>query len=374
MRFILLHPAGLAALAALVAPILVHLLLRRRARRVPFPSLRFVRPANAAAVRLRAITDWPLLMVRCAIVAAAALALARPLLVTPARRAAWDARTARAIVVDVTPTAGDPSAAVAEERHGAFNSTIIRSTAIDAGIAEAVAWLDTAPPARREVVVISDFQLGTVDRLTVDCVPESVGVRFRQTTPAAPSLAEPAVQINVHAPVPERAVADAALRAAGQESTAPDRGAHRRAVAIYTRGVRPPEELGRLRAPWMAAVAAGLPNARTGAIDERSMLVVLDTPASSFELPRAIRSIRRALLAPTAWRELEPERLPSATLAAWSRPAPPIGGVDGENADRDDRRWFWLAALAFIGLETWLRRRVDARTSEVSIGETVRAA
>ena len=57
-------------------------------------------------------------MVRCAIVAAAALALARPLLVTPARRAAWDARTARAIVVDVTPTAGDPSAAVAEERQG----------------------------------------------------------------------------------------------------------------------------------------------------------------------------------------------------------------------------------------------------------------
>lgn len=374
MRFILLNPAGLTALTALAAPILVHLLLRRRARRVAFPSLRFVRPANAAAVRFRAITDWPLLVVRCAIVAAAALALARPLLVTPARRAAWDARTARAIVVDVTPSAGDPSAVVAEERDGPFRSTLIQSDAIDDGIAEAIAWLEAAPPGRREVVVVSDFQLGAIDRLSIERVPRSVGVRFRQTPSAKPSLPEPGVQISVRAPDRERAMAEAALRAAGQESGASDRSGNGRLVVIYTADIPPPEELGRLRAPWMGAIAGALPSARTGASDARSMVVVLDAPASSFELPRTIRTIRRVLLAPAAWQELQNDRMPPVTLEAWSRPAPPIGVVDAEHGDRDDGRWFWLAALAFIGIEAWLRRRMDARPSQVSTGETARAA
>jgi hypothetical protein len=124
----------------------------------------------------------------------------------------------------------------------------------------------------------------------------------------------------------------------------------------------------------MAAAATVVANARAGAVDERSMVVVLDAPASSFELPRSIRAIRRALLAPSAWQELEPDRMPAATLAAWSRPAPPIGGVTAEQADEDDGRWFWLATLAFIAIETWLRRRMDAGRAERSAVETARAA
>jgi hypothetical protein len=370
MRLILLNPGGLAALVAVAVPVVVHLLLRRRARRILFPSLRFVRPSNAAAVRLRSITDWPLLLVRCAIVAAAAFALTRPLLVTPARRDAWNARTARAIVVDVTPTAGDLSAYVEEERRGAFTSTVIRAQAIDEGIAEAVGWLRAAPPARREVLVLSDFQLGTIDRLTIDRVPDSVGVRLRQVASKGPSVAEPDVQITVQASERDSALAQAALRAAGQESGRPSD----RRVVIYTQGTRPPDSLGSLRAPWMAAAATVVANARAGAVDERSMVVVLDAPASSFELPRSIRAIRRALLAPSAWQELEPDRMPAATLAAWSRPAPPIGGVTAEQADEDDGRWFWLATLAFIAIETWLRRRMDAGRAERSAVETARAA
>ncbi len=369
MRLILLNPAGLASLIGLAAPILVHLLLRRRARRVPFPSLRFVQPSHAAAVRLRAITDRRLLCIRCAVVAAAALALARPLLVTPDRRDGWNARTVRAIVVDATPSAGRPSAAVDEERRTAFRSTVIQSEAIDDGIAEAVNWLTAAPPARREVVVLSDFQRGTVDRVMVDRVPASIGVRLRQIISEARSIAEPEVRVTVQAPARDRAAAEAALRAAGQGSDA-----SRRTVAIYTRDAEPPCGVGRLLAPWMAAVAPAVANARTGAIDARSMVIALDAPTSSFELPRTIRAVRRALLAPAAWRELEPDRLPQAALAALSRPSQPIADADMKQAEEPDGRWLWLAGLAFIGLETWLRRRLDAGLSKPSAEEQPRAA
>jgi hypothetical protein len=376
MRLILLSPAGLASLIGLAAPILVHLLLRRRARRVPFPSLRFVQPSHAAAVRLRAITDWRLLCIRCAVVAAAALALARPLLVTPDRRDGWNARTVRAIVVDATPSAGRPSPAVDEERRKAFRSTVIQSEAIDDGIAEAVNWLTAAPPARREVVVLSDFQRGTVDRVMVDRVPASIGVRLRQIISEARSIAEPEVRVTVQAPARDRAAVEPALRAAGEDSGSPrfGSGPSRRTVAIYTRDAAPPRGVGRLLAPWMAAVAPAVANARTGAIDERSMVIALDAPASSFELPRTIRAVRRVLLAPAAWRELEPGRLPQAALAALSRPSQPIADADMKQAEEHDGRWLWLAGLAFIGLETWLRRRLDAGLSKPSAEEQSRAA
>ena len=218
-------------------------------------------------------------------------------------------------------------------------------------------------------MVISDFQLGTVDRLTVDRVPESVGVRFRQTTPAAPSLAEPGAD--------QRARAGSRARGSGRglarrrsESAAPDRGAHRRAVAIYTRGVRPPEELEDLARPgWQRLLRDSRTRALARSTSDRCWS--FDTPASSFELPRAIRSIRRALLAPTA----SGARTRAATVRHARRlvaSGSTDGGVDGENADRDDSRWFWLAALAFIGLErgsgaAWMRGRRRYRPGRPSV-------
>jgi Aerotolerance regulator N-terminal len=377
MQLVLLNSAALAALTALAAPILVHLLLRHRARRVAFPSLRFLKPSDTAAIRLRAITDWPLLAVRCAVVAAAALALAQPLFVTPARRDGWNARTARAIVVDVTLSAGRSAAVVDEEQRTVFRSTVIEATAIDAGIVEALRWLETAPPARRDVAVISDFQRGAIDGMTVDRVPASVGLRLRQTISAdAPPAAHPDVQVTVRAPERDRAMAEAALRAAGQDAsmTAARGPLTRRTIAIYTRGTQPPGAIRPLLAPWMASAATAVPEARTGARDDQSMVVVLDATASSFELPRAIRAVRRALLAPTAWRELDPDRLPAATLAAWSRPAPPIADTDVHHAESNDGRWLWLAALVLIGLEMWLRRRLDAGVLRPSTAGTARAA
>ena len=103
-----LNPAALAGLALLALPILIHLLRTRQAERIPFPSLRFVLPSETAAVRLRLPADWLLLLVRLAIVAAAVTAVAGPVIVTPSRVRAWNARTARAVIVDTS--AGIPAA------------------------------------------------------------------------------------------------------------------------------------------------------------------------------------------------------------------------------------------------------------------------
>ena len=96
-----LNPLVLLAVAGVAAPILVHLLVQRRAETFAFPTLRFLRPARLASVRRHLFDDLPLLAVRCAILAAAAAALAGPLVATASRRAAWDRRVTRAVVLDV---------------------------------------------------------------------------------------------------------------------------------------------------------------------------------------------------------------------------------------------------------------------------------
>jgi len=73
-----LAPALLAALAAIVIPIVVHLVQRDRRRVVEFPSLMFLRKIPNQSVKRRAIRHWPLLLLRIAAFALMALAFARP--------------------------------------------------------------------------------------------------------------------------------------------------------------------------------------------------------------------------------------------------------------------------------------------------------
>ena len=194
-----LNPAALAGLALLAGPVLVHLLLRHRAERVLFPSLRFVRPSRTAAVRLRLPSDLALLLLRMAIVAVAIAAAAQPLLLVPSRLRAWNARMARVIVVDV----GDPSTRPNDRslRAGVRNSETAASEAgdvvraesqgtafaarIDApelgpGVLQAIQALAAAPPARREIVVVSGFQRGSLSRAILDAVPPAIGIRLVQ--------------------------------------------------------------------------------------------------------------------------------------------------------------------------------------------------
>src|SRR5947209_19587006 len=101
-----LNPAAWFALAAVAAPIVIHLLIQRRAERLPFPTLRFLQPTRLASIRRHLLEDWLLLAIRIALLAAAVAALAGPLLITASRRTAWDRRVVRAVASGVGSARG----------------------------------------------------------------------------------------------------------------------------------------------------------------------------------------------------------------------------------------------------------------------------
>ena len=78
-----IHPGFLAAAAAVAVPIVIHLLFRRRARRVEIGTLHFLRAVIRDQARRRRIRRWVLLALRAAGVLLLALLFARPYLRAP---------------------------------------------------------------------------------------------------------------------------------------------------------------------------------------------------------------------------------------------------------------------------------------------------
>jgi hypothetical protein len=174
-----LTPAAWFGIAALAAPLAIHLLVHRRSDPFPFPSLQFLQPTRLASIRRHRLKDIPLLVVRAAILAVAVAALAGPLIVTASRRASWNNRVARAIVVDTGGTDGAERTRLArQETASAFRSIIIEAPLAGEGLRRAAAWLEEAPPARREIVCVSPLAVGSVTAADLSAVSKDVGVRF----------------------------------------------------------------------------------------------------------------------------------------------------------------------------------------------------
>jgi hypothetical protein len=57
---------------------------------------------------------------------------------------------------------------------------------------------------------------------------------------------------------------------------------------------------------------------------------------------------------------LDPSTMSDAALAAWRRApsaeARPRNASNGSETEDSDGRWLWIAVLALLALETWLRR------------------
>ncbi|GAB3351829.1 BatA domain-containing protein [Lysobacter tyrosinilyticus] len=79
MSLVLLMPLGLAALAAWLVPLLIHLRRRSEQQRTVFAALRWL-PARARPRSRLRFEEWPLLLVRLLLLAALALLLAAPVL------------------------------------------------------------------------------------------------------------------------------------------------------------------------------------------------------------------------------------------------------------------------------------------------------
>jgi hypothetical protein len=417
-----LNPLALLGLLAIAGPILVHLLRQPRAVRVPFPSLRFVQPSRTVAARMRRIADPWLLLVRVLIVGAAALALAQPVLLTPARLDTWNSRTARAVVLDTSRSMQAPAIAGAArqrtqaEAHAAFVSAVFEGDDLRTAMARAAAWLDVAPPARRELVLISDFQAGVVTADAATMMPGGFGLRTipigepagersleglarfgsgaRQDMRLTPETT--AVTWQEDAPgtarvrfVPEEAPeiqrivrAVAAAGAPAGDRTQP------LALAFATADVH---DIVPIAGGWMLDTiarmaqddelrrAAAASSGTTLAGDERWFDVaraadgsaIVRAAAAAGELIVQVAAERGDYLAAAALRSAlharhgsipavfgddEIVRMPADTIAALDREAGEVGREVARRVERSDARWLWLAALLLLGLETWMRR------------------
>lgn len=168
---------ALAILAAL--PLLAHLWSRKRPAPLPFPTLRFLRAASPVSRRLRRVQDWPLLLLRVAIVAVICGAAAGPTLATRWRQHAWRTRLHRVIVVDAESAGPKASAAVGDLQRSAASSTVLRPAEIKDILDEAIAQADHSAGGRRtELAVVWGGSRLALTAGDVSDIPARVGVRL----------------------------------------------------------------------------------------------------------------------------------------------------------------------------------------------------
>lgn len=97
-------------MAAISIPVLIHLLNRRRYRRVPWAAMRFLKISVDQNQRRMRLEDWILLLLRCAVVALLASLLARPVL--EGVSGVPGSKVAAAIIVDNSASMGSQEGGV----------------------------------------------------------------------------------------------------------------------------------------------------------------------------------------------------------------------------------------------------------------------
>jgi Aerotolerance regulator N-terminal/von Willebrand factor type A domain len=95
-----LSPFFLLGLAALAAPVLVHLVRRTRARRVQFPALVFVRRIPQRTIRRRTLHNLLLMLLRCLVVLLIVFAFTRPFFTGSRATAETESAPASLILID----------------------------------------------------------------------------------------------------------------------------------------------------------------------------------------------------------------------------------------------------------------------------------
>ena len=401
-------PWAWLGLAALVIPVAVHLLTRRQARRVAFPTLRFLVASESSSIRRHRLTDLALLAVRAAVIAAATAALAQPYVALPARVRGLASTLSRVVVVDASASmlrAAGPATALAAARTqagrlqpAASTTSTIESGDLRAALAMADAWL-AGLPGRREIAILSDFQERSIELADLQAVPASTGLRLikvettapalvsgpvahlagRRVTPqiaacarwldvrwvATPETAEVPDGLKVLSGPSERVSTTAALQAAltaGVLAGGPDRLV---VIALPEAAERAPllAQSHPINEPWMFAVASRLnasaggrgASTSSGVVSGRVAQLIFPMSSEPVALADIVTAALGASAAAAPLTELEPLSIPADTLRQWERP--PVTQTMGAGAANgvSDGRWLWALALALLGLETWMR-------------------
>ncbi len=95
-----LNPIFLLGAIAAGVPVLVHLVRRTRAPRVPFPSLMFLRKIEQKTIRRRKLRNLLLLLMRCAALLILAVAFSRPFFTGSTPVSAAGDHTSTVILID----------------------------------------------------------------------------------------------------------------------------------------------------------------------------------------------------------------------------------------------------------------------------------
>jgi len=373
------QPWAWLGLAGLAVPIAIHMLARHQAVHTLFPSLRFIGVTDVTFIKRQRLTDIPLLLVRLAIVTLAVAAIAGP---------RWMAAgevgraTVMAVVVDGSAgvVGGGAMATARAAAATASSSVIVETSSLASGIESAAAWLSTQTGAR-EIVIVSDFQRGSLDAAAVAAVPNGVGLRFtavpmaptplpsgfelrgdrsRMSWPAA--AAAPMLPLVVKAGA-DQARADAMLSAvASLVVTSSADASVRRASLMFPAAPERAAVVATSRTidqPWMFAVAQPLLNdpATRAHVDVRAangeLIVLVDEDPGSMAAAGIASTVLTSLVQPLSWSEFEPETIAADQLRQWER-AP--SDVPSANEREPQGRWLWLIVIAMLGVETWMRR------------------
>ena len=432
-----LNPSALWALPLALLPVIIHLLRTHHARRVQFPSLRFVQPSRAAAVRMRLPSDILLMMLRVAVVGLAVAAIAGPILLTSSRLSAWNARIARAVVVDTSESMRAPGdggaermaadAAVAELQSAAYGQRIVAAD-LGEGIARASQWLESSPPARREIVIVSDMQRGALRTTDLARVAGDIGIRLVTVGRVPETTRFDGIALVGASGIPSRGMrvtasqeatsvemegraadSTAGLRLVASDNDQPalarllrtvasagaPAGSAEQPVAVqFTGAAASPVQPARVKPGWMLRTILrlrkdladtgthkdggddsvwtivsrggnGTPRVRA-ASSGNELIVDVDGGPDSLAAAAVVRALLLARIDPEPYAEHEVARVDAATMSAGSRSPAPVSRDAWPNAESTDARWLWLVVLAMLGVEQWLRdRTVTAGRTEV---------
>lgn len=371
-----LQPWAWLGLGALAVPVLVHLFSRRPARTVAFPSLRFLPTSELRPTRRTRISDWPLLLVRLAVLLAAVMALAQPVRRAALAPAAGVVSRVRLVdTLQVAPPAGADSI-----------ETLVTAL-LPEGIPRAVARLRTQP-APRALEIVSTFSPGLIDSAWFAAIPRDVRVVL---TPAPPRVDAAAARLDTlrwrttlttaeieavrravvtlggaplavarvtdRASDPRQEIVIPAVTISGGNAVADaDAGADARAAAA--------ERLRRLGMDpiWRAAAGSELPLR----VQREGDSLLVSVASASPEVALAMLMAASAPLSPRPVATAPPD---TATLARWA--ASPAGDALGAGTAvtdvhgvSTDARWLWLLVLLLLGGEWLMRRATPSAAAE----------
>ncbi|WP_312252780.1 BatA domain-containing protein [Stenotrophomonas sp.] len=370
----LLFPLGLAALAAWLLPLLIHLARRHPYTPLDFAALRWLRAQIRPRQRIR-FDDWPLLLVRLLLLAALALLLARPALTGPAPvPAAW---TVVAPGLDAGALRGGADAANWHWLAPGFPSIEQAPVPGSATLPSLLRELDAQLPAGTPLIVHVPDPLPGLDGARVQL---SRDVQWH-THPLAltaerAQAAPPRLRVQADAPSAAQHWVNALQRAWGVQAapdTLPvDALPARGETAVWTRGEALP-------ARWQAWLGDG-GQVLTAAKPAANASVLLRDASGAPLLWQQRVGRGRLLSLPADWNVAKTEalrdpHLPRALLLALQPPAPPRLGNALDQAPqraalpaatapvREPTAWLLLAIVLLFALERCMASSARRRTA-----------